>query len=256
MRRAPLLLLAGALSAAAWQHGSSTSVNPALGPMHVAAGEKLFRAQCAGCHGWEATGTGSGPKLNTGNFRYGATDELVFLSITKGVPGTAMPAFQMDGLKVWQIVSYLRSLAAKSGNAQVKGNIESGARLFTEKGCVNCHDAVAHAPDLRQSTAGRSLAEIRSSILDPHAHVPSEYWRVVARLRSGSTAEGTRLNEDTHSIQLRDRSGKLVSLDKAELEDWKLIRESPIPSYKGRLTDAELDDLLAWLLSVRGGSNR
>ena len=251
MRRITLALVLAVPAVFGWQHGSSTSVNPAPGPMHAAAGEKLFRAQCAGCHGWEGTGTGSGPRLDTGNFRNGAADELVFLSITKGVPGTAMPAFKLDGLKAWQLVTYLRFLAARSGSAQVKGDAQAGAQLFTAKGCNGCHSG-GNAPDLRQTTSGRSQAELRTSILDPHAHVPAEFWRVSAKLQSGTVVEGTRLNEDTHSLQLRDRTGKLVSLDKAEIAEWKLLRDSPMPPYKDKLTDADLDNLLAWLFSSRG----
>ena len=163
-----------------------------------------------------------------------------------------MPAFKLDGLKAWQLVTYLRSLAARSGSAHVKGDAQAGAQLFADKGCEACH-AGSYAPDLRESTRGRSLPELRASILDPHAHVPSESWRVSAKLRSGTAVEGTRLNEDTHSIQLRDRSGKLVSTDKADIAEWKLLRESPMPSYKDRLSETELDNLLAWIVGVRGG---
>ena len=33
-------------------------------------------------------------------------------------------------------------------------------------------------------------------------------------------------------------------------EDWG---KSPMPGYRGKLTDAEIDDLVAWLASLRGG---
>ena len=51
------------------QHGSSTVVNPYTGPEHEQAGAKLFRAQCAGCHGPDGTGTGAGASLASGTFR-------------------------------------------------------------------------------------------------------------------------------------------------------------------------------------------
>ncbi len=64
-----------------------------------------------------------------------------------------------------------------------------------------------------------------------------------------------RLNEDLLSIQLRDYSGGLHSFLKSELrelhKDWG---KSPMPSYRSTLTEAELEDLVAYLVSLRGGS--
>ena len=57
------------------QHGSSTVVNPYTSPEHEQAGAKLFRAQCAGCHGPDGTGTGAGASLASGTFVHGGSDE-------------------------------------------------------------------------------------------------------------------------------------------------------------------------------------
>ena len=71
----------------------------------------------------------------------------------------------------------------------------------------------------------------------------------------GKRLTGVRLNEDMLSIQLRDHSGRLHSFLKSELrelhKDWG---KSPMPSYRNALTDAELEDLVAYLVSLRGGS--
>jgi hypothetical protein len=70
----------------------------------------------------------------------------------------------------------------------------------------------------------------------------------------GKRLTGVRLNEDLLSIQLRDFSGGLHSFLKSELrelhKDWG---ESPMPSYRNTLTEVELEDLVAYLVSLRGG---
>jgi cytochrome c oxidase cbb3-type subunit 3 len=71
----------------------------------------------------------------------------------------------------------------------------------------------------------------------------------------GRTVRGMRVNEDTFSIQLRDAGGRFHSFRKSELS--KIDREdnaSLMPSYESKFTPAELDDLIAYLASLRGAS--
>ncbi len=63
---------------------------------------------------------------------------------------------------------------------------------------------------------------------------------------------GRRLNEDPFTVQLAEDRGRLVSLVKSELREYKILNESPMPSYRGTLTDEQLADLLSYLLSLKG----
>jgi mono/diheme cytochrome c family protein len=63
---------------------------------------------------------------------------------------------------------------------------------------------------------------------------------------------GRRLNEDTYTVLLIDAQERLVSLLKADLREYTIIKTSPMPSYKDTLTPAERADLLAYLLSLKG----
>ena len=67
----------------------------------------------------------------------------------------------------------------------------------------------------------------------------------------GRTFRGRRLNEDTHSVQIIDDRERLVSLSKRELRSFEVITESAMPAYEGRLTDDEIADLLAYLLTLK-----
>ncbi len=251
MRRALQLLVLAPLCLAA-QHGSSTVVNPYTTPADAASGFAVYRGRCAGCHGIDGAGTGSGPALNTGIFRSGRTDEDLFLTITKGIPGTPMPGFTLGGRVTWQLVTFLRSLAVSTRVSTGQGNADAGAKLFSAH-CQGCHTVDGHGgvsgPDLTFIASRRSDLDLLESIARPNAAVPPEYWRFRVQTKSGETITGTRLNEDTHSVQLRDRNGRLISLRRADLTAVELIRESPMPAYETKLSEAEMDHIIAWLAS-------
>lgn len=94
------------------------AVNPLVGdPASVGAGERLYRANCSGCHGVD--GDGNGPMAPTLPGRisdladvvpYRDDGELAWV-IGAGMAGTQMPAFGntlLEGER-WELVSYLRS---------------------------------------------------------------------------------------------------------------------------------------------------
>jgi putative heme-binding domain-containing protein len=220
--------------------------------MDVAEGDRMFRAQCAACHGPNGKGGAAGPDLTTGMFKRGDSDDAVFALISKGIPGTNMPAFNGSGKEVWQITAYVRSLSIGRANERAKGNAASGAKLFTSAGCVKCH-TTGGGPDLSDVGARLTLAELQRSILAPNADVSPDYWRLNARTRKGEQISGIRTNEDTFSFQYR-QGMRLRSVLKQDLESHELVRTSSMPSYKGDLNATELDDLIAWLASQRGGN--
>ena len=66
---------------------------------------------------------------------------------------------------------------------------------------------------------------------------------------------GIRVNEDSFNIQIKDARGQFHSFAKSELKELKRLRgETPMASYDGSLTPAELDDLVAFLASLKGKS--
>ena len=61
---------------------------------------------------------------------------------------------------------------------------------------------------------------------------------------------GLRLNEDSFTVQLRDRSGHVRSFKKADLERMQAERASTMPSYRDALTSRDADDLVAYLMTL------
>ena len=70
---------------------------------------------------------------------------------------------------------------------------------------------------------------------------------------TGESIDGIRLNEDSFTIQIKDRRQKVYSFRKGDLRELKKhFGRSPMPAYD-RLTGGELDDLIAYVASLRGG---
>ena len=72
-------------------------------------GKAGFERQCSSCHGIEARG-GSAPSLVGHPLLHGDGDWALFRAISRGVAGTAMPAFRLPGEERWSLVAYLRTL--------------------------------------------------------------------------------------------------------------------------------------------------
>ena len=247
-----LLLLAPPLSA---QHGTTRS-NPFNSPVDRMEGARLFRAQCAGCHAPDGTGSASGPDLTTGAFRHGDSDEQIFRTVLKGIPGTNMPAFPGSGREAWQIVGFVRTLSAGKAAGQAKGDPARGAQIFQQSGCRRCHavagDGGIIGPDLAAIGAARSLTQLKNAITDPNREVSPEYWTLLAKSKTGRQISGIRLNEDTFSYQYRDASG-LRAVLKEDLAEHRTIANSPMPSFAGKIDARDLEDLVAYLAGLRGG---
>jgi mono/diheme cytochrome c family protein len=59
------------------------------------------------------------------------------------------------------------------------------------------------------------------------------------------------LNEDSFSVQIMDRNEQIYLLEKDKLRSFQKSRESTMPKYNADiLSDKELDDIVAYLISV------
>jgi putative heme-binding domain-containing protein len=179
--------------------------------------------------------------------------------VENGIEGRGMPAFWFLGeAPSAQVAAYVESLARQTGqdSQTTAGNAERGKALFASKGCSGCHivagEGSAYGPDLSSIGSLRSAAVLRQSILDPAASIPNGFAMVRVSTREGITVSGIRMNEDSFTIQVRDAGGRFYSFRKQDVaEIRKEFDKSPMPSYKGALTDGELDDLVAWLSTLR-----
>ena len=121
---------------------------------------------------------------------------------------------------------------------------------------MNCHRVLDQGsrvgPDLTNIGARRKRDDIERSIIDPNAEILPENRYITVVTRNGATITGRILNEDTFSIQLIDSKEKLVSLQKADLSKFEFLKNSPMPSYRDKLSGDELSDLVGYLVSLKG----
>ena len=222
----------------------------------LARGEKLFQIHCARCHG--AKGEGSrGPALNRSKLPRAPDDAALLKVIDEGIRGTEMPgAGAMSDREERQTAAYVRSLG-KVPMKPVPGDPARGAEIYRGKAnCTSCHSIMGEGgvvgPDLSTIGTARSATSLRQSLIDPKASIPRGYLLVTVVPNDGPGVTGVRMNEDSFSIQVLDDSGRAHSFWKSEVTSIDKQRgKSPMPSYKGQLSDSELTDLVACLASLK-----
>lgn len=236
---------------------AAVAQSPALTPADIAAGERTYRTQCSYCHGPRGEG-GRGATLARPRLVHAPDDAAMFKVIADGIPDSEMPGHWLTAHEIWQLVAFVRTLG-RTAPQKVTGDPVRGGQLYADKGgCPNCHTLAgrggAVGPDLSDIGARRSAAYLREALLAPEAAVPDEFLQLQLITRDGRRISGARLNEDAFSIQIRDWSNEFRSFWKTELIELKKEPgKSPMPSYSKVFSPEELDDVIAYLDSLRGG---
>jgi len=230
--------------------------NPHTSEADIAQGKKLYAGRCAGCHGPNGDG-GKGANLAVSVLSRATTDLALYRVARYGLPETEMPATLMAPREVWQIAAFVRSLGAAAGKESGAGDPSRGRQVVSTKGgCLQCHaigmEGGRLGPALTDIGTRRGPRHLRAKLLDSPANIPDDFRMARITLRDGRRVEGVRLNEDVHSIQLRDAAGKLYSEWKKDLTDYKVERRTPMPSYGRQLSAQDIDDVIAYLSSLRG----
>jgi putative heme-binding domain-containing protein len=219
----------------------------------IARGNLLYNAQCFACHGRDGDQI-SGIDLRRGLFRRAQSDEDLAQTITRGTPG-GMPPFKLDPAELTGIVAYIRAGFDTSAAVKV-GNASRGRALFNGKGeCAMCHRVAGKgprsAPDLSDIGIARAPAVLERSVRDPTSALQPINRPVRIVTADGRTIRGRRVNEDTHTVQIIDDRERLVSLVKKDLKSFDVVSESAMPAYAGKLSDEEIADVVAYMLTLR-----
>ena len=252
----PLALVAACVAVGAQQPPAANpaKTNPYLGNKEaVRSGMTLYRVRCADCHGLDAKGY-RGPDL-TALLAGEMTDEKLFDTIRKGVPGTDMPSSQAADDELLLTIAYLRNLSATPTEAPV-GNVDNGARIFAAQ-CSSCHRVDTRGgrigPELTRIGVARSRAALIREIRTPSEWLAPGYETVTLVTKDGQRIRGTKKNEDVFSIQVMDLRERIQGYRKSDLKDVIDEKESLMPVFGGeRLSDGDLTDLVGYLSSLRG----
>jgi DMSO reductase family type II enzyme heme b subunit len=139
---------------------------------NVAAGKQIYRDSCWYCHG--KVGDGNGPaadfldprprdftagmyKIRTTKTGELPTDEDLFRIISKGIPGTAMPRWELtlSEEERWKVLQYIKTFAVEFADpeydpyiavVEIPPKVESspesivkGRKIFEKNKCFECH---------------------------------------------------------------------------------------------------------------------
>jgi len=254
MKRALFWLMWASIASAA----TEAKVKLPGGRADLATGAKLFEHHCALCHGPKGEG-GRGPMLTRAKLSRAPDDTALVKIIEQGIRGTEMPgADSISDREMRQTAAFVRSLG-KVSLKPVPGDPARGAEIYRAKGnCATCHSIKGEggisAPDLAGVGGSRSAGYLRESLVDPQAAVPEGFLMVHVVAKSGQDVTGVRVDEDSFSLQVRDSVGRSYSFWKSEIAQVDKQRgKSPMPSYKGQLSEEELTDLVAYLASLKEG---
>jgi putative heme-binding domain-containing protein len=152
--------------------------------------------------------------------------------------------------------AWLATIAAQGPPSSGSDPSVAGKVLFEGTGrCLTCHSVNerggSFGPDLSWIGVLRTPESLKRALVEPNAQISRRYFTVVAETKAGEKVEGLALNEDDHSIQMRDTGGELRSFVKDDLKELRREQRSLMPSYAGKMTSAELDQVVAYLRTLR-----
>ncbi len=98
-------------------------------PKAIEQGVHLYRYRCAVCHGIEGRGYRASD-LTSGEWTHGGSDAQLFRVITRGMPGTEMPATALLDDEAWMVIAYLRTLSGPGTDIEKQGNAENGEKIY------------------------------------------------------------------------------------------------------------------------------
>jgi hypothetical protein len=110
----------------------------------------------------------------------------------------------------------------------------------------------------------RGPGYLRTALMTPGTNLPNEagamergrftqflFVRVVDK--DGKSYDGTRVSEDSFTMVIKDSTGHFHSFRKLDVQKVeKIPGKSVMPSFKDTLSAAQLDDLVAYLASLKG----
>jgi cytochrome c oxidase cbb3-type subunit 3 len=200
----------------------------------IKAGMGVFRVRCADCHGVDARGI-RGPDI-THVWAEGRTDGGLFQTLRNGVPNTEMPSVgaRTPDVEVWQVLAYLRTLAAPAPSDPPRGNAQNGERVFRAN-CASCHQV--------NGKGGHLGPDLSRAGYEPVTLTPQE----------GQPIHGVKKNEDLFSVQIMDTRERIQGYEKDKMQAVVDDKKSAMPVFgPDRLSQSDLDDVVRYLQGLRG----
>jgi len=212
-----IFAVASLILSAIW---AQTTPEISLPPGDPARGKMIFegsKGNCLSCHRVNGKGSRFGPDLSAISAppRGGGGGNRA----AAATPAPAAPAFGGDAV----------------------ANAAIGAAPPLPGGRASAAPAVP-APNAQQQLA--------QSILDPNAIVSVQNRYVQLTMKDGKKISGKLLSVDTFAYQIFDSNEKLANISKENVKEMTM--NSPMPSYKDKLSTQELSDVVSYLMTLKG----
>ncbi|MEW6324653.1 MAG: c-type cytochrome [Nitrospirota bacterium] len=228
---AACLILAVAWPASSFAQDAVDSKPAAASEQEIEAGKALYQKWCVNCHGEEGDGEGPAAEFvrprprnfRTGLFKIRSTvgvlpsDQDLFDIITRGMPGTSMPAWDktLKEQERRQLVHYVKTFSRRFARAteppqpltigsrvsSSAESIEQGKELFRSIECFKCHgeEGRGDGPSAPELTDDWGFPIRPANLTKPWnfrgGHAPEELYR---RLHAG--VAGTPMPSFTDSL--------------------------------------------------------
>jgi cytochrome c oxidase cbb3-type subunit 3 len=233
-------------------------------------GESIFVANCAFCHGRDATGGASGPDLtDSALVGQDVNGDKIIPVVHNGRPEKGMPPFAaLPDADVKKIVEYIhkrktdedanpgrrRKVSAEDVSS---GNADAGRGYF-DANCKSCHSATGDLNGVASKYRGLALMQrmlyptAQNAAAPPGAPRPKPApVTATVTLPGGDTVAGALAYRDEFNIAITDAAGRYRSWPTAGL---KIAVKDPLQGHAdllGKYTDADIHNLFAYLQTLK-----
>ncbi|MHB1936407.1 MAG: TIM barrel protein [Acidobacteriaceae bacterium] len=217
----------------------------------VVTGQRIFKTNCSFCHGADGQGASAPNLVSSALVKKDIGGDLIGSVVRNGRPARGMPSFSFSNADMKALVQYLHSRSkqavvsdgdqAANKKRSIGGDVYAGKSYFNGAGrCVSCHSPMG---DLNGIGSRYPPSMLEERLVYPGGS------RSTARVTSqkGDEVSGELLHLDEFSVILRDKSGRVHSLDRKTI---KVEVDDPLTAHRellDRLTDADIQNLLAYL---------
>ena len=237
---------------------SLRSIYPNLPPNQdraaVARGKDLYGANCAFCHGKEATGGNTGPDLlRSVLVNHDEKGELIGPVIRQGRTSKGMPGFDLPNSQISDLVAFLHQ---RNRDARLRftykvpsvaiGDALAGKAYFALH-CTTCHSANHGLAGIASKYRGD---ELQQRWLDPNGQ--SADVTVIVTLSTGQKYTGRLKHLDEFSVSLYDSQGNYRSFPRNS--ETKVETQDPLDGHRKlleQLSDADMHDVTTFLETLR-----
>jgi quinoprotein glucose dehydrogenase len=153
--------------------------------------------------------------------------------------------------------------AAAQSELLAGGDLTRGrdiVRNHLNANCTACHSVESAAgsevgPNLRSIGTQRDAAYLLESLINPSAQIATGFGIVNVTLKNKTEITGTLAKETPQAVTVRLFDGKMQTVPRSEIAT-QTPPVSIMPPMQGILQPRELRDVVAYLVSLKGGRGR